>query len=154
MRVLFVAIVSLAGVALAQETALKQAAAATATNQTVITSDRLEFDYPRSIAEFTGNVLVVDKDLKMWADTMTVMLSPTDELESVVAVGHVRIRQPGSWARCRKAIFLVDKNEVILTGDAMIQRGKDRVEGKVIHIWTDSGRMVSEPGHLILKPKD
>ena len=150
MKALFLAIVSLASMALAQEAAVKPAAA---TNQTVITSDRLEFDYPRSIAEFTGNVLVVDKDLKMWADKMTVMLSPTDELESVVAVGHVRIRQPGSWARCRKAIFLVDKNEVILTGDAVIQRGKDRVEGKVIQIWTDSGRMISEPGHLILKPK-
>jgi lipopolysaccharide transport protein LptA len=154
MRALCVAIMSLAGVALAQETVVKPAAAATATNQTVITSDRLEFDYPRSIAEFTGNVLVEDKDLKMWADKMTVLLSPTDELESVVAVGHVRIRQPGSWARCRKAIFLVDQNEVILTGDAVIQSGKDRVEGNVIQIWTDSGRIVSEPGHLILQPKD
>lgn len=120
------------------------------TNTTVITSDRMEYDYPRSLAVFTGNVLVRDKDIRMWSDKMTVILTPANEIESVTAIGRVAILQPGRKAFCRKAIFLVDKNEVILTGEAVIHQGRDRVAGEVIHIWTDSDRMVSEPGHLVV----
>ena len=85
---------------------------------------------------------------------MTVILSPTDDIQSIVAVGSVRIMQGDREARCRKAIFLVTKHEVILTGDAVIRRGRDRVKGNIITIWTDSDRMVSEPGHLVLHPGD
>ncbi len=144
--------VCLVGLASGQEAVITDAPPAT--NQTVITSDRLEYDYPRAIAVFTGNVLVRDADMKMWSDKMTVIMTPEDEMESVTAIGRVRIIQPGRKARCRKAIFLVDRNEVILTGNAVIEQDKDRVEGRVIHIWTDSDRMVSEPGHLVVFSKD
>ena len=120
------------------------------TNGTVITSDRLEYDFPRTLAIFTGNVLVRDEDMRMWADKMTVILTPESEIETVTAIGRVAIFQPERKAYCRKAIFLVDKNEVILTGKAVIHQGRDRVAGEVIHIWTDSDRMVSEPGHLVV----
>ncbi len=143
----------LVGVVFGRE-AVSTNAAAASTNQTIITSDRLEYDYPRALAVFTGNVLVRDKDMKMWSDKMTVIMTPEDEIESVTAIGRVFIVQPGRKARCRKAIFLVDRNEVVLTGDAVIEQEKDRVEGRVIHIWTDSDRMVSEPGHLVVFPKD
>jgi lipopolysaccharide export system protein LptA len=129
-------------------------APAAGTNPTVITSDRLEYDYPRSMAIFTGNVVVEDKDLRMWADQMTVLFSPTEDIESVTAIGHVRIEQAGREATCGKAIFLLDRNEVVLTGDAVLKRGKDRVEGRIIQIWTDSNRMISEPGRLVAFPKD
>ena len=124
------------------------------TNQTVITSDRMEYDYSRSLAVFTGNVLVRDKDMRMWADEMTVIMAPEEEIESVTAIGRVVIIQPGRKARCRKAMFLVDQNEVILTGDAVIKQERDRVEGRVIHIWTDREQMVSEPGHLVVFTKE
>lgn len=123
------------------------------TNETVITSDRLEYDYSRAIAIFTGHVLVESGDLRMWSDKMTVILTPGNDIESVTAIGNVRIVQPGSHARCRKAIFLVQDNEILLTGDAEMVQGKDRVEGRVIHIWTDSNRVVSEPGRLVVFPK-
>ncbi|MBL7076942.1 MAG: LptA/OstA family protein [Kiritimatiellae bacterium] len=145
-KLVLLLLMCMVGVAAGQE--------AVATNETIITSDRLEYDFPRALALFTGNVLVRDKDMKMWADKMTVILTPRDEIESVTAIGRVRIIQPDRKARCRKAIFLMDKNEVILTGDAVIEQGQDRVEGRVIHIWTDSDRMVSEPGHLVIFSKD
>jgi len=122
--------------------------------QTIITSDRMEYDYPRTLAVLTGNVLVRTTDMKMWADEMTVILTPEDDIESATAIGRVRIFQPGRKARCRKAIFLVDQNEVILTGDAVIEQGRDRIEGRVIHIWTDTDHMVSEPGHLVVFSED
>jgi lipopolysaccharide transport protein LptA len=150
---LFLSMLCAAGMASGQEPVSTTTVAST-TNQTVITSDRLEYDYPHAIAVFTGNVLVRDKDMKMWSDKMTVIMTPEDEIESVTAIGRVIIKQPGRKARCRKAIFLVDKNEVILTGDAVVEQGKDRVEGRVIHIWTDSDRMVSEPGRLVIFSKD
>ncbi|NQU40460.1 MAG: hypothetical protein HQ523_10945 [Lentisphaerae bacterium] len=124
------------------------------TNDTVITSDQLDYDYPRAIAVFTGNVVVTDKEIKMWADQMTVILSTTDEVESITAVGNVRIAQGARRAHCRKAIFLVSQNEVILTGNAVIFSGSDEVHGKVITIWTDTNHMVCEPGRLILRTRD
>ncbi|MDP6491162.1 MAG: LptA/OstA family protein [Kiritimatiellia bacterium] len=152
-RSVLLSFVCLAGMACGQEPVSTNALPAT-TNQTIITSDRLEYDYPRAIAVFTGNVLVRDKDLKMWSDKMTVIFAPNDEIESVTAIGRVVIIQPGRRADCRKAIFLMDRNEVILTGDAKVVQGNDRVEGRVIHIWTDTDRMVSEPGHLVVSPKE
>ncbi len=152
-KIISFCMLGLVGVVFGRE-AVSTNAAAASTNQTIITSDRLEYDYPRALAVFTGNVLVRDKDMKMWSDKMTVIMTPEDEIESVTAIGRVFIVQPGRKARCRKAIFLVDRNEVVLTGDAVIEQEKDRVEGRVIHIWTDSDRMVSEPGHLVVFPKD
>lgn len=152
-RTILLYMVCLGGLAFGQD-AVSTGTVAPSTNQTIITSDRLEYDFPRALAVFTGNVLARDKDMKMWADKMTVILTPSDEIESVTAIGRVRIIQPGRKARCRKAIFLVDRNEVILTGDAVVEQGQDRVEGRLIHIWTDSERMVSEPGHLVIFSKD
>jgi lipopolysaccharide transport protein LptA len=155
-KIVFLCVLWLAGavgLALGQET-VSTNAASLSTNHTIITSDRLEYDYPGAIAVFSGNVLVRDKDLKMWADKMTVIFAPNEEIESVTAIGRVVIIQPGRRADCRKAIFLMDRNEVILTGDAKVVQGNDRVEGRVIHIWTDTDRMVSEPGHLVVSSKE
>ena len=88
-KVVLFSLVCLMGVARGQEP-VSTNTAAPSTNDTVITSDRMEYDFPRAIAVFTGNVLVRDKDMKMWSDKMTMIMTPQDEIESVTAIGRVR----------------------------------------------------------------
>ena len=134
--------------------ALGGAAHAAPTNRTIITSDRLDFDYQHSIAVFKGNVVVVSPEVRIESDQLTVVMGADEDIESVTAVGNVRLTQGDRRARCRKAIYLAGKGELIMTGNAMLRRGRDTVKGNVIRIWVDQERMISEPGHLVLYPEE
>jgi len=126
------------------------AADVTATNRTVITSDRLEFDYARSAAIFEGNVVVTDPAVRIESDKLNVLFSRTNTLESVTAVGNVVMNYGDKNARCDKAIYLSGKGELLLIGRVELRRGQDTVNADVIRYWLADDRMVCEPGRMVV----
>lgn len=142
---LILGVLALAANASAQE--------AFATNRTVVTSDRLEFDYRQSYAIFEGNVLVEDSRIRIRCEKLTVIFEQGNNMRSVTATGNVRIWQGDRKATCRRAVFRSAANEVTLTGDATVTRGNDFLAGNIITFWTDSERLVSEPGYLQIVPR-
>ena len=123
------------------------------TGNTVITSDRLTFDYRRSIAHFTGHVKVVDAQIIIKSDDLTVRFDEESNLRSVTAVGHVWMKQEDKTATCEKAIYDLKKSEVLLVGEAEIRRGKDSVKGDQITFWLNTDKMVCIPGTLVVFPE-
>ena len=102
-----------------------------ATNKTVITSDKLSFDYKRYVAVFDGNVVVNDPKIHIESDQLTVIFNTTNDVKSVTAVGKVRLCSEDKVATCNKAVYMADTEQVFLTGNAVLTRGKDMVKDTV-----------------------
>ena len=121
---------------------------------TVITSKHLTFDYSRYIAVFEEDVVVVDPQITIKSDKLTVRFDSTNSVKSVTAVGNVRLRQGDKTGSCEKAIYVARTGEIILLGDARLNRGSDSVIGRQITFWINEDRLTCEPGHLIIFPKE
>lgn len=121
---------------------------------TVITSDRLTFDYNRMVAVFDGNVDARDPEVHMTGERLTVFFEGSNEVKSVTAIGNVRVYHRDRRAECDRAVYIKRLGQVEMTGNAKLYRGRDVVEGDAITFWLDEERMLVEPGTLILYPEE
>ena len=119
-------------------------------SKTTITADEMSYDYKRSIAIFQDNVIVVDPQIRLEADALTVLFGSTNEIKSVTAVGNVRIKSADKSASCNKAIYLAQSGEILLSGNAKLMRNNDTLEGKQITFWLNEERVLCKPGKLII----
>ena len=126
----------------------KEAAAAPAPAKpeqvTVITSKRLVMDHAKGMAVFDENVVVLDRDMKMLSDRLTVNFDENDDIDHILAEGKVYIEQDNTVARSNKADYDVKTGLITLTEDPLITRGRDVIKGTVIRFWRDQDRMVVE----------
>ncbi|MCS6770728.1 MAG: LptA/OstA family protein [Kiritimatiellae bacterium] len=121
-------------------------------NLTVITSDRLTFDYQKQFALFDKNVVVVDPEMRLYADRLTVRFGPDNKAQEIKAEGRVHIIQADKEARAEIAIYNLIQGVIILTGKPQITRGKDVLTGEKITFWRDQNRLLVEPrARLILQ---
>jgi lipopolysaccharide export system protein LptA len=147
-----VAICLMAGPALAQKKA-ETTAPAGDSDVTVITSDKLTFDYMKQYAFFEKNVVVVDPQMKIFADTMMVLFDSDNKAKSIKAEGNVIIVQEDKRARAAVAEYKVDSGEITLTGEPMVTRGRDILTADVIKFWRDDNRMECKPrARLVIYP--
>lgn len=120
-----VAACAVAFLLIASRPALAQAVA-TVRQNTVITSRTLEFDYKRYMATFETDVEVVDPQLRVKSDRLTLLFEEGGQVKSVTASGAVNLSHEQSRGVCRKAIYLAREGEVILMGDVVLRNG-DRI---------------------------
>ena len=118
--------------------------------QTVITSDTLQFDYRRSIAIFTGNVVVDDPVLRLTCERLVVLFDATNQVRSLTATGSVHLISDDREGLCERLVYMTHSGEIIMTGNAMISRAGDLVAGDLIKIWRDDERMEVKPGRLTI----
>ncbi len=120
---------------------------------TVITSDRLTFDYENQFALFEGNVVVTDPEMKLTADRMNVTFDKKSEVESIDATGDVRIQQDDKVANAGEAVYNVKTGQIVLKGNPRVRRGNDLLQGDVITFWRDENKMICEPrARLVIFP--
>lgn len=123
-----------------------------AADLTVITSEKLTFDYQKRFAHFEENVVVVDPDMKLYADKMTVIFSDSNKVTEIKAEGKVHIVQEDKQARSDIAIYSVVQGVIVLTGKPQVTRGQDILTGDKIIFWRDQNKMVVEPrARLVLQ---
>lgn len=87
-----------------------------------ITADRFVVREQQSRAEFSGNVVVVQPDLKVWADRVIVHYGAggTSDIESFEALVNVRIENGGQTATGNKAVYDPDTRILRLTGNVRV----------------------------------
>jgi lipopolysaccharide export system protein LptA len=122
------------------------------TGETVITANRLEYDYAESAILFEENVKVVDPEFTMTADRVIVLMEGTNTLKQVRCLGNVVLVSGDRSARCAEAIFTKATGQIVLTGEAVLQRAKDQIWGRKITIWVDDERMECVPARMVLQP--
>lgn len=126
-----------------------------ASDLTVITSDKLTFDYSDRFSLFEGNVVVVDPKMKLYADKMTVLFSVSNKISEIKAEGKVYIVQDDKRARSDVAMYNVDQGIIVLTGKPQVTRGDDILTGDKITFWRNENKMLVEPrARLVINPQD
>ena len=122
---------------------------------TVITSDKLTFDYQNQYAHFEGNVVVEDQRIRLTSDILTVRFDDNGDLNHIEAKGQVFIQQGEKNARSEMATYDVTSGEIVLEGDPQLQRGKNLLFADRIIFWRDSDKLEAYPHvRLILFPDD
>ena len=120
------------------------------TGQTVITANRMEYDYNDGTVLFEENVKVADPQFTMTADRIIVLLDGANELKQVRCLGNVVLVSENRTARCAEAIYTKVDGKIVLIGEAMLQRAKDQIWGRKITIWVDDERMECEPARMVI----
>jgi lipopolysaccharide export system protein LptA len=120
---------------------------------TVITSDRLTYDYAKHYALFEQNVVVTDPQLKILADRLMVIFDEGGKAKSVKAEGQVYLIQADKKAKAETAVYDVSTGEIVLTGRPQVSRGRDTLTGDKITFWRNENRMKCEPkARLVIYP--
>lgn len=90
----------------------------------------LEVDYSSNVAVFHDNVVVVDKDGKMYSDKLTVNLdAETQNLKQVTAEGNVKIKRGKSYTLSEKAIYTDSTKSAQLLGKPRVIIDPDDLAG-------------------------
>ncbi|HEV7730953.1 MAG TPA: LptA/OstA family protein [Candidatus Binatia bacterium] len=145
-----------------------------------VTADNLEYDYKANVVVYRGSVEVVQGDVKLKSDNLTITLAaapaapkpagaagdapaepaapaaPAEPDESarvqeIVATGNVRIDQGARWAVGGRAVFDQGKRTLILTDTPVLHEGKNEVAGDRVVVYLDEDRSVVEGGRKRVK---
>ena len=122
------------------------------TNSTVITSKRLDYDYPKHTAVFDGDVVVTDPRVKILGDTITAVFATNNQPESVTAVGNVRIEQTNRVAVCNQAFYSIKSGLLVLTGKPRVSQGGNVLSGTRITFNRDTDKMECTDAKMTVAP--
>lgn len=115
---------------------------------TIITAEGSgKLDYgDGGVAVFRKNVEMNDKNANLKARLMKMFFNDqTQALTKVQAYGNVKIKQPKRQSSCRKAVYFVDEDKIVLSGNPRIVQGLDLYTAKKITIYDKGERVVFEP---------
>lgn len=122
--------------------------------ETVITSNRLEYDYAESAVLFEENVRVEDAQYTLTADRVIALLDGTNDVRQIRALGHVVIISGDRSARCPEAIYTKNTGQIVMSGkdnnSVQLANKDDTINGRKITIWLNDQRMICEPARARL----
>jgi len=111
-----------------------------------ISSDNFQADLNGKSGTWSGNVLVVQGDTKMRANTvrMTTINGKTDK---IFAEGNVVLDSPTSGtATGDKGVYSVVPRTVLMTGNVVLKKGKDVMRGTQVTVNLVTGQMAMTAG--------
>lgn len=121
---------------------------------TVITSERLTFDYGQQFALFERDVVVTDPQLRLTCDKLVVWFDDEGQATLIKSEGNVQITQHDKVAEAGEATYDLEKAKIVLTKSPRVQQGNDFLEGTVITYYVDTQVMICEPqAKLVIFPK-
>ena len=115
-------------------------------NATVITSDKLTFDYIKKFALFENNVVVNDPRMQLSANRLTIVFTEDGGAQTIKAEGKVLLTQDDKKARADVATYDVVSGRIVLAGGPpQVMQGRNILEGEVITFWRDQQRVECQP---------
>jgi lipopolysaccharide export system protein LptA len=115
-------------------------------NATVITADKLTFDYIKKFALFENNVVVNDPRLQLSANRLTIVFAEDGGAQTIKAEGKVLLTQGDKKARSDVATYDVVSGRIVLAGGPpQVMQGRNILEGEVITFWRDQQRVECKP---------
>ena len=121
---------------------------------TVITSEKLTFDYKKQYALFENNVIVTDPEMQLAADRLTVIFDAKGKAQSIKAEGRVTITQTDKTAQAGLATYDFESGKIVLAIKPRVTRGGDTLEGELITYWRDQNRLICQPqARLVIYPQ-
>ncbi len=131
----------------------------TATNtpqrETVITSDKIDFDNREGVILFDENVFVDDPQFSMRSDRLLIFMEGTNDVSQVMSIGNVVFSNEMRSATCDKAIYTRKDGQIVMTGDVRLKTEGEtagEVRGEKVVIWVDDERVEVLKGARITLP--
>ena len=123
---------------------------------TVVTAEKLTFDYIKKFALFENNVVVNDPRLQLSANRLTIIFTEDGGAQTIKAEGKVLLTQGDKKARADVATYDVDSGRIVLAGGPpQMMQGRNILEGEVITFWRDEQRLECKPrARLVVYSED
>lgn len=119
---------------------------------TRITSDgRLELDYKNKVAKFFENVVMLSQNGQLKSQELILFFGELgSDIEKVIAIRDVWIKQNEQEAECQHAEFLKKEDILVLTGNPVIYKGQNAYSADKITIHLTTNHILFEPSAKIL----
>ncbi len=104
-----------------------------------ITSNSLVVNNKKKIAIFSGKVIAIKKNLKIFSHILKVFYNKKNKIKRFIAIGNVHIIKGGDNITGNKAVFNNASKTVIITGHPYAWSGKNRITGKIIEMNLTTG---------------
>jgi lipopolysaccharide export system protein LptA len=109
-----------------------------------IEADNLVVNNADGSAEFSGNVLVGQGDMRLTAGTIRVEYGTDGKsINRLIASGGVTLANASEAAEAREAVYTIASGEVVMTGDVLLTQGQTALSGQklIIDLKAGTGRM-------------
>jgi lipopolysaccharide transport protein LptA len=123
--------------------------------ETVITSDKIDFDNREGVVLFDENVFVDDPQFSMRSDRLLIFMEGTNDVSQVMSIGNVVFSNEMRSATCDKAIYTRKDGQIVMTGDVRLKTEGEtagEVRGEKVVIWLDDERVEVLKGAKITLP--
>ncbi|MBW6509886.1 MAG: lipopolysaccharide transport periplasmic protein LptA [Desulfuromonadales bacterium] len=105
-----------------------------------ITSQQLEVFQDEQKSLFSGAVVAQQGEMTLYTDQLTVIFDGQNDVSRIEAAGSVRIEEPLRKARGDHAVFDRDADTLILSGNAEVVQGENRITGDEITLFIGQNR--------------
>jgi lipopolysaccharide export system protein LptA len=110
-----------------------------------VTADQLAVNNADGTAVFSGNVIVVQGEMKLAAAEVKVTYgTEQNDIESLVASGGVTVTNLGDAAEAQEAVYTIDSGVIVLSGDVLLTQGGSAMAGQKLTINLKDGTGVME----------
>lgn len=113
-----------------------------------VVSERLSVDQTAGTAVFTGDVVVVQGEMRMSAEEVLVVYEEGDagsgRIERMEASGGVLLVMADQAAEAQDAIYSLAAGTVVMTGDVLLTQGPNTISGQRLEVDLDTGTGVME----------
>ena len=109
-----------------------------------IEADSLTVNNADGSAEFAGNVLVGQGDMRLTAGAIRVEYGTDGKsINRLIASGGVTLASGAEAAEAKEAIYTIATGEVVMTGDVLLTQGQTALSGQklIIDLTAGTGRM-------------
>ena len=110
-----------------------------------VTADQLSVNQNDGQAVFTGNVIVIQGEMRLTAPEVQVkyLQGAAGKIERITALGGVTLVSANEAAEGREAVYTVADDTVVMTGDVLLTQTGNTVAGDrlTVNIKEGTGRM-------------
>lgn len=120
-----------------------------------VTAETLKVDQSTGQANFTGNVLIGQGQMRLSADSVTVTYAQggQQKIKTLNASGGVTLVNGPDAAEAKEAVYDVETGNIVLTGDAIVTQGQNVLAGDRIEVnLTDGTANVAGRVRSVLQP--
>ena len=116
-----------------------------------ITSNSLIVNNKKKFAIFTGKVIAIKGNLKIFSQNLKVFYNGKNKIKTLLATGNVHIIKGTDNITGQKAVFNNIDKIVTITGHPVAWSGKNRITGKIIEMNLKTGvsHILSGPGKRV-----
>ncbi len=107
-----------------------------------ITSHQLEVFQEEQRSIFSGAVVAQQGEMTLYSDQLTVIFDGQNDVSRIEAAGNVRIEEPLRTARGNTAVFDREADTLILSGNAEVVQGENRITGDEITLFIGQNRSI------------